>query len=96
MLFLLSDYVSMSNRIVVNYLPVLGFLCGWRVGLEGAMAGHRRYFTVLETEEGHKITTERLQDGSVLWEENPSNLEDRLLRSPLETLQKVRKARTCF
>merc|ERR1719453_2498751 len=53
------------------------------------MAGHRRYFTLLETEEGRKHTTERLQDGSVLWEENPSNLEERC------SLAKVLRSKEC-
>lgn len=38
---------------------------------------YRRYFTVLETEAGNVVVMERLGDGTVLWEENPSDLEDR-------------------
>lgn len=37
----------------------------------------RRYYLVLETENGHMIVTERLPDGRVTWEEDPEELEDR-------------------
>jgi hypothetical protein len=36
-----------------------------------------RYYLVLETEDGNKIVTERLEDGSLTWIENPEDLEDR-------------------
>lgn len=36
-----------------------------------------RYYLVLETENGHKIVTERLSNGKVLWDEDPEDEEDR-------------------
>jgi hypothetical protein len=35
------------------------------------------FFLVLETENGDHIVTERLMDGSAIWEENPDDFEDR-------------------
>lgn len=37
----------------------------------------RRSYTVLETERGDIILTEKLRDGTIHWEENPADLEDR-------------------
>merc|ERR1712079_178435 len=34
-------------------------------------------YIVFQTECGNTIVTEKLQDGSVTWDENPSNLEER-------------------
>merc|ERR1712039_509295 len=34
-------------------------------------------YVVLDTQQGHQIVTERLEDGTVTWEENPADLEDR-------------------
>merc|ERR1719171_2435267 len=48
-----------------------------RVHVAGNVAGQRRYYVVLESETGHKILTELLADGRVVWEEDPQNLEDR-------------------
>jgi len=36
-----------------------------------------RYYLVIETESAHTIMTEKLCDGSVIWKENPADLEDR-------------------
>lgn len=36
-----------------------------------------RYYLVLEAQGGHKVVTERMRDGSVTWEEDPRDLEDR-------------------
>jgi len=38
----------------------------------------RRYFVVLETEQGSKIVTEQLHDGTVTWQEDPDAFEERL------------------
>jgi hypothetical protein len=46
--------------------------------LPGAKSHARfRYYLVLETQNGQKIATERLRDGSVTWQEDPEDLEDR-------------------
>jgi len=37
----------------------------------------RRSYVVLETEEGNVIVTEKRADGTISWEENPDDLEDR-------------------
>jgi len=37
----------------------------------------RRYYLVLETDQGSKIVTEQLQDGNVTWQEDPEDLEAR-------------------
>jgi hypothetical protein len=37
----------------------------------------RRYYVVLETEQGDAIVTEKLQDGSTTWTENPDDMEAR-------------------
>jgi hypothetical protein len=37
----------------------------------------RHYYVVLETEQGALVLTERLKDGSVAWEVDPADLEDR-------------------
>lgn len=37
----------------------------------------RRSYIVLETEQGSLVVTEKLEDGTVTWQENPSNLEAR-------------------
>mmetsp|Transcript_162560 Transcript_162560/g.312109 ORF Transcript_162560/g.312109 Transcript_162560/m.312109 type:complete len:908 (-) Transcript_162560:166-2889(-) len=37
----------------------------------------RRSYTVLETQMGSMIVTEKQRDGKILWEENPADLEDR-------------------
>lgn len=37
----------------------------------------RRSYIVLDTESGGAIVTEKLSDGTVVWEENPEDLEDR-------------------
>merc|ERR1719464_1164581 len=51
-------------------------------GVGAAAAGGRRrprcrYYVVLETEQGAKVVTERLPDGTTSWEENPVDLADR-------------------
>jgi len=38
---------------------------------------YHRYYLVLETDAGNKISTEMLWDGTVAWHENPAGLEDR-------------------
>merc|ERR1712014_326167 len=38
---------------------------------------YHRYYVVLETDKGNVILTEKLMDGTVTWEENPQNLENR-------------------
>lgn len=48
-----------------------------------------RYYVVLESEQGHAILTEKLADGSVAWEENPQDLEDR------NSLAKVLRSADC-
>jgi hypothetical protein len=55
----------------------------------GKSSSQRRYYLVLETENGHMILTERLPDGQVSWEENPEDLEDR------NSLAKVTRASAC-
>jgi len=55
----------------------------------GKSSSQRRYYLVLETENGHTILTERLPDGKVSWEENPEDLEDR------NSLAKVTRASAC-
>merc|ERR1711976_1090327 len=40
-----------------------------------------RFYVVLETEEGNLIVTEQLQNGKVAWDENPTDLEDRIALS---------------
>lgn len=47
------------------------------------------YYLVLETEKGHKVVTERLQDGRVTFQEDPKNLEDR------NSLAKVTHTKEC-
>merc|ERR1719464_2260981 len=37
----------------------------------------RRSYIVLETESGGAVVTEKLSDGTVVWEENPEDLQDR-------------------
>jgi hypothetical protein len=54
----------------------------------GSAAGHS-YYLVLSTDKGHKILTERLENGCVTWEENPRNLEDR------NSLAKVTRSKEC-
>merc|ERR1712093_282280 len=44
---------------------------------EEKVAAPCRYYLVLETENGHKIVTERLTNGKVTWEEDPDDVEDR-------------------
>jgi hypothetical protein len=46
-------------------------------GIEGKPSSFRHHYLVVETERGHKILTERLRDGTVTWEENPADLEER-------------------
>jgi hypothetical protein len=43
----------------------------------GKASSRRHYYLVVETENGQKISTERLRDGAVTWDENPAGLEDR-------------------
>jgi len=43
----------------------------------GKYGFYRRYFLVLEIEEGHRVVTEQAGDGTLTWEENPEHLEDR-------------------
>jgi len=45
--------------------------------VDGADALYRRSYLVLETETGSVIVTEKLRSGTVAWEENPEDLEDR-------------------
>lgn len=45
--------------------------------VEAAEGEARRFFIVYETEGGHRIATEKLEDGSVAWQENPRNLQAR-------------------
>mmetsp|Transcript_27691 Transcript_27691/g.45348 ORF Transcript_27691/g.45348 Transcript_27691/m.45348 type:complete len:639 (+) Transcript_27691:3-1919(+) len=49
----------------------------------------RRYYVVLETEEGDKVATEMLKNGEVTFEENPLNLDDRI------SLSKVIRSESC-
>jgi len=44
---------------------------------ERAMDGHCRSYVVLETDQANVVATERLADGTVTWEENSQDLEDR-------------------
>lgn len=55
----------------------------------GKPSALRRYYLVLETENGHTILMERLPNGTVTWEENPAELEDR------NSLAKVTRASAC-
>jgi len=57
--------------------------------VERAGASQCRYYVVLESEQGHAILTEKLADGSVAWEENPQDLEDR------NSLAKVLRSADC-
>lgn len=57
--------------------------------VERAMAGHRRYYIVLETEGGQRILTERHQDGRITWEADPENLDER------NSLAKVTRSNEC-
>jgi len=57
--------------------------------VERAVAGHRRYFLVLETETGHKVLTERCEDGSITWVVDPAHLEERI------SLAKVTRSKKC-
>jgi hypothetical protein len=50
---------------------------------------HRRFYLVLETDHGDKITTERLPDGHMNWIENPEDLDDR------NSLAKVMRNEAC-
>merc|ERR1712173_375574 len=43
---------------------------------EGTVTNHH-YYVVLETAKGNVIVTEKLRDGTVTWNENPRDLEDR-------------------
>jgi len=58
--------------------------------VERAVAGHRRYYVVLETEAGQQILTERHRDGRVSWEAYPENLEER------NSLAKVTRSKACL
>jgi len=60
-----------------------------RIHLTGALAGHRRFYSVLETEKGHKILTERREDGLIIWEEDPQKLDDR------NSMAKVLRSKDC-
>jgi len=57
--------------------------------VERAIAGHRRYYVVLETENGHKILTERHEDGRITWEADPVDLDER------NSLAKVTRSKEC-
>lgn len=43
----------------------------------------RRSYIVFETEQGNVVVTEKLEDGTVTWQENPNNLEARNLQAKL-------------
>jgi len=60
-----------------------------RIHLTGAVAGHRRFYSVLETEKGHKILTERREDGVIIWEEDPQKLDER------NSMAKVLRSKDC-
>uniref|UniRef100_A0A7S2FX52 Uncharacterized protein n=1 Tax=Alexandrium andersonii TaxID=327968 RepID=A0A7S2FX52_9DINO len=47
------------------------------VGKDSADALARRSYLVLETSEGNVIVTEKCRDGTISWEENPEDIEDR-------------------
>jgi hypothetical protein len=57
--------------------------------VERSVAGHRRYYIVLETENGHKVMTERREDGFITWEVDPNGLEER------NSLAKVTRSKEC-
>jgi len=38
---------------------------------------HRHYYVVLQTGQGHLISTERSRDGTFSWEEDPGDVNDR-------------------
>lgn len=42
-----------------------------------ASPAHRRSYVVLETKQGDMVVTEQLPDGTLMWDENPEDLEDR-------------------
>jgi len=50
---------------------------------------YHRYYLTLETEVGNMVVTEMLRDGSVIWNENPADLEDR------NSLAKVFRSKEC-
>jgi len=50
---------------------------------------YRRYYVVYSTDMGNSIVTEKLRDGTVTWEENPKNLNDR------NSLAKVCRSTEC-
>jgi len=50
---------------------------------------YRRYYVVYDTDLGNSIVTEKLRDGTVTWEENPKNLNDR------NSLAKVCRSAEC-
>lgn len=45
--------------------------------VEANQGESRHYYVVLQTEQGNRIVTERLQDGTVAWAANPRHLEAR-------------------
>merc|ERR1719277_1745151 len=50
---------------------------------------YRRYYVVYNTDLGNSVVTEKLRDGTVTWEENPANLNDR------NSLAKVCRSAEC-
>jgi hypothetical protein len=46
-------------------------------GEKGTAKSNRRYYLVVETGAGRRISTERLSDGTVTWDEDPVGLDDR-------------------
>merc|ERR1712187_271937 len=61
---------------------------GPRHGEKSGPYSHHSY-VVIETNKGNEIVTERLMDGTVTWEENPRDLEDR------NSLAKVVRSADC-
>jgi len=57
--------------------------------VERTVAGHRRYYVVMETESGQRILTERNQDGQIIWEADPEIIAQR------NSLAKVTRTKEC-
>merc|ERR1712083_189588 len=72
--------VSKKDRIVgddekmVKAIEYIERAC---YGTSAQQMVYHRYYVVLETEKGNVILTEKLMDGTVTWEENPRDLENR-------------------
>ena len=62
--------VIAAGELVVKITEYVEHVCGGK-----KCRGHS--YSVLETEEGSLIVTEKLADGTAAWQENPAGLEER-------------------